>query len=223
MKLSIIIPLYNEKETVKELLKRVDNVKIDKEIIIIDDCSDDGSREILKKLDHKYKIIYHIKNKGKGAAIRTGLKYVTGDIIIIQDADLEYDPSEYLSLIRPILEEGCKVVYGSRMLGDNKISYPLAYLANILLSFVTSVLYSQKITDMETCYKVFLREVISEIKIESNRFDFEPEITAKILKKGYRIKEVPISYNGRKFEEGKKINWRDGVAALFALFKYKFF
>jgi len=224
MKLSIIIPTYNEKKTLLKLLKKVEKVnigKITKEIIIVDDFSTDGTRDLLKNIK-KHKIFYHTKNKGKGSAIRTALKHITGDIIIIQDADLEYDPNEYPKLLKPILEGETKVVYGSRFMKKHNPKYKLYYLGNIFLSIFARILYARKITDMETCYKVFKREVFDNIKLKAKRFDFEPEITAKIIKKGYKIIEVSIQYQCRDFKEGKKISWRDGVKAIWCLFKYRF-
>lgn len=229
MKLSIIIPVYNEEKTILEIINRIKREKlgnIKKEIIIIEDFSTDSTKKILSRLkDNSLKIYYHKKNQGKGSAIRTGLKYATGDIILIQDADLEYDPKEYKKLLRPILQNKAKVVYGSRLevIRKNlKKMYKLHYIGNLFLTFLTNLLYGADITDMETGYKVFKKDVIKNIKLRSKRFDFEPEVTAKILKKGYKIKEVPISFAGRKFNEGKKITWKDGVKALFYLIKYRF-
>lgn len=226
MKLSIIVPVYNEEKTVKEIIRRVMAVplSIEKEIIIVDDFSTDSTKEILKKIDNKnINIVYHSKNQGKGSAIRTGIKYTTGDIIIIQDADLEYNPEEYPKLIQPILDGKTKVVYGSRYKG--KITGPnlLSHLyGNKLLTFITKLLYFQNISDMETCYKVLKKEVLNNINLKAKRFDFEPEITAKIIKKGFKIYEVPITYQSRLFDEGKKITWRDGIKALYYLIKYRF-
>lgn len=229
MKLSIIIPAYNEEKNILKVLNNVKKVnlgKITKEIIIVDDFSTDSTRKILSKLkDKSTKIFFHQKNQGKGAAIRTGLKHTTGGIITIQDADLEYNPEEYPKLLKPILENKTKVVYGSRLAAikmNLKKMYKLHYLGNIFLTIMTNILYGAKITDMETCYKVFRREVIENIKLKAKRFDFEPEITAKILKKGYKIIEIPISFVGRTFNEGKKITWRDGIKALYYLVKYRF-
>jgi len=223
MKLSIIIPVYNEKNTILEVLNRVEKVDagMKKEIIIVDDYSTDGTREILKKLT-KYKILYHDKNMGKGSAIRTGLRHSTGDILLIQDADLEYKPEEYPVLLKPILDGKAEVVYGSRFLQKHKPRYWLNYQGNKLISLITRALFFQKITDMETCYKVFKADVIKRIKLKAKRFDFEPEITAKIMKKGYKIYEVPISYKCRSYAEGKKITWKDGLAALWHIIKYRF-
>lgn len=230
MKLSIIIPAYNEENNILEILDRVKKAKLDnitKEIIIVDDFSIDNTKKILSELkDSSIKIFFHQQNQGKGAAIRTGLKHATGEIILIQDADLEYNPEEYLILLKPILENQAKVVYGSRMETIKKNMskmYKLHYFGNVLLTLTTNILYGAKITDMETGYKVFRKEVIDNINLRARRFDFEPEITAKILKKGYKIVEIPIGFTARKFEEGKKITWRDGVKALFYLLRYRFF
>lgn len=229
MKLSILIPAYNEEENILEVINRVQKAKLEgvtKEIIIIDDFSTDKTRRVLMDIkDGSLKIFFHPKNLGKGAAIRTGLKHATGDIILIQDADLEYNPKEYPILLKPILENKTKVVYGSRLeaIRENIANmYKLHYFGNIFLTIITNFLYRTKITDMETGYKVFKKEVLDGIELKARRFDFEPEITAKILKKGYKIVEVPISFVARKFEDGKKITWRDGIKALFYLIKYRF-
>ena len=229
MKLSIIIPAYNEEKTILKVISRVKNAKlgnIKKEVIVVDDFSTDGTKRVLSKLKNKgMKIFFHEKNQGKGAAIRTALKHATGDVILIQDADLEYDPKEYKKLIKPIIEGKAKVVYGSRFESIRKNlekMYKLHYFGNLFLTVMTNILYGAKITDMETGYKVFRKEVIEGIKLRARRFDFEPEITAKILKKGYKIMEVPIDFMGRKFSEGKKITWKDGVKALYYLLKYRF-
>jgi len=229
MKLSIVIPAYNEEKTILEVIKKVKKVRLNnvtKEIIIVDDFSNDGTEKILSRIkDKSIKIFFHKKNVGKGSAIRTGLNHATGDVILIQDADLEYDPVEYGKLLNPIMENKTKVVYGSRLDAikrNLKKMYKLHYFGNLFLTIMTNILYGAKISDMETGYKVFKREVIEDIKLKAKRFDFEPEITAKILKKGYKIKEVPINFMGRKFKEGKKITWIDGVKALYYLIKYKF-
>ena len=229
MKLSIIIPVYNEEKTILKVISKVKNQKLNKikkEIIIVDDFSKDGTGKILSGLKNKdIKIFFHEKNQGKGAAIRTGLRHATGDVILIQDADLEYDPKEYPKLLKPIMDGKAKVVYGSRIEAiRRKIEsmYKLHYFGNVFLTIVTNVLYGSKITDMETGYKLFRREVIKNIRLRARRFDFEPEITAKILKRGYRIEEIPIDFTGRKFREGKKITWRDGIKALLYLIKYRF-
>jgi glycosyltransferase involved in cell wall biosynthesis len=225
LKLSVIIPCYNEKSTVAEIVHRVRAVGLAHEIIVVDDGSTDGTREVLAQVPtgDDLKVIYHDRNLGKGAAVRTGFKNATGDVLLIQDADLEYDPREYPILIKPIEEGISKVVYGSRFLGGpRKAMFFWNMVANRTLTLVTNVLYNSIISDMETCYKVFRAEVIQGIPLRSRRFDFEPEITAKVLKRGYRIYEVPISYNGREWEEGKKITWRDGVIALWTLIRYRF-
>ena len=224
-KISILIPVYNEYNSLLELLKRVESVDfcgMEKEIILIDDYSTDGTKDLYPQIQHK--VLFHEKNLGKGAALRTGLKEATGDIIIIQDADLEYNPQDYVPLVNIVKTNAADVVYGSR-LSDTRNQGKfllLSYLANITLSFLTRILFDTYITDMETCYKVFRADVIKDINIESNRFDFEPEITAKVLKKGVRYMEAPISYDARKASEGKKIGWKDGVQAIWTLVKYRF-
>lgn len=227
-KISILIPVFNEANTLKAILKKVEETNfcgLEKEIILIDDCSTDGTRDILKELgEDKYKILYHEKNMGKGAALRTGLEHATGDIVVIQDADLEYDPADYESLIKLILDGKADAAYGSRFLsGKLSGSFMLTHwLGNKLLTLITNILYNATLTDMETCYKAFKTEFIKGLKIESDRFDFEPEITAKILKKGARLYELPISYYGREHSEGKKITWKDGFQAVWALVKFRF-
>ena len=229
MKLSIIIPVYNEEKSILEVIKKVKEVKLNniiKEIIIVDDFSTDNTKKILSELkDSSLKIFFHQKNIGKGAAVRTGLKYTTGDIIIIQDADQEYNPEEYEKLLKPIIENKTKVVYGSRteaIRKNLKKMYKLHYFGNLFLTIMTNILYGAKITDMETGYKMFRKEVIEKMNLKAKRFDFEPEITAKILKRGYKITEIPIYFVGRKFNEGKKITWKDGIKALYYLIKYRF-
>lgn len=228
--ISIIIPVYNEINTLEKMLKKVENVKmcsLQKEIILVDDGSTDGSRDLLKEFEqnNQYKVYFHSKNMGKGAAIRTAISYSTGDIIIIQDADLEYDPEDYNDLIQLIIEDKADVVYGSRLSGGKPArSFKFThYLGNKFLTLITNLLYDSTLTDMETCYKAFRADVIKSITIKSNRFEFEPEITAKILKRKYHLYETPISYYGRDYHEGKKITWKDGFTALFALVKYRFF
>ena len=224
MKLSVVIPVYNEKNTIKDLIRKVDGVNLDKEIIIVDDYSTDGTREILKSLENndKYKFFFHDKNMGKGAALRTGFKHVTGDIVIIQDADLEYDPNEYEKLIVPIIEGNADVVFGSRFLtGQHRVLLFWHYLGNKLLTTLSNMFTNLNLTDMETCYKVFKKEVLNEINFKSNRFGFEPEFTVKVAKRRYRIYEVPISYFGRDYSEGKKITWKDGVIAIWCIIRYK--
>ena len=224
-KISILIPVYNEKNSLIEILQRIEAVdfELEKEIILIDDFSTDGTRELYKDLT--YKIIMHQRNLGKGAALRTGLREATGDIIIIQDADLEYNPKDYRPLVDLIVKNVADVVYGSRLADERNSSnfLFLSFFANITLSWLTRILYGTYLTDMETCYKAFRADILKDISIKSNRFDFEPEITAKILKKNIRFMEIPISYNARKTEEGKKITWKDGIQAIFTLFKYRFF
>lgn len=226
-KVSIIIPVYNEKDTLKMLLEKVEQANfsgLEKEIIIVDDCSNDGTTDILKELSQNYKVLFHEKNQGKGAAIRTAVKEATGDFVVIQDADLEYLPDDYDKLLPLLINNEADVVYGSRFKNEqNSKNFILKNkLANMFLTALTNVLYGAKITDMETCYKAFKREFIQAITIKSNRFDFEPEITAKIMKKKARLVEVPISYFGRGHEEGKKINWRDGIHAILTLIKFRF-
>ncbi len=223
-KISILIPVYNEKNSLLELLRRVEAVdfQLEKEIILIDDCSTDGTRELYKDLP--YKILYHTRNKGKGAALRTGLREATGDIIIIQDADLEYNPVDYKPLVELIRTNCADVVYGSRLADTRNTGnfLLLSFLGNTILSMLTRLLYGVYMTDMETCYKAFRADVIKNIEIESDRFDFEPEITAKVLKRGVRYMETPISYHARSVAEGKKITWKDGLQAVWTLFKYRF-
>jgi glycosyltransferase involved in cell wall biosynthesis len=223
--LTVLIPVYNERATVAEIIRRVRlvDIALTVEIIVVDDGSTDGTDKILRAIeDSTVKVITHAKNQGKGAALRTGLAEARGDIVVIQDADLEYDPDDWQSLLEPILKGKAVVVYGSRFTGQRKNMLPLHWIGNRFLSLVTNVLYSSTLSDMETCYKCFDRRAIEGITIRSNRFDFEPEITAKLLRRGYRIYEVPISYAGRDLDEGKKISWRDGFGALKALIKFRF-
>ena len=228
IKVSIVIPCFNESNSIKDIIKAViDSPVPNKEIIIVDDCSNDETREILQQQIGPLvdKIIYHEKNKGKGAALSTGISNVTGDIVIIQDADLEYSPKEYPILLEPFIEGKADVVYGSRFMGGrpHRVLYYWHSLANIFLTTLSNMFTNINLTDMETCYKVFRREIIQSIKIEEDRFGFEPEITAKIAKLGCRIYEVGISYSGRTYQEGKKINWKDGVHALWCILKYNLF
>ena len=226
-KVSILIPVYNEINTLLPLLEKVEKASfggLEKEIILVDDCSTDGTKDILKNLENKYKVLYHKVNQGKGAALRTGFAAVTGDIAVIQDADLEYDPDDYDGVIKLILNEGADVAYGSRFLNlnESKTVVKVNFFANKMLTFMTNLLFGAKLTDMETCYKAFKTEFIKDIQIKSDRFDFEPEITAKVLKKKAKLKEAPIKYCGRTFEEGKKITWKDGIHAVLALVKFRF-
>ncbi len=227
MKISVVIPVYNEINTIEEILARVDKVSIKKEIIVIDDLSIDGTRERLKKIaadKENVKVIYHSRNRGKGAALRTGFESVTGDIIIIQDADLEYDPNEYPKLLEPILDGRADVVYGSRFIGGpHRVLFFWHYMGNKLLTLISNALTNLNLTDMETCYKVFKSQILKDINLKSNRFGFEPEFTAKVAKKRLRIYEVPISYSGRTYSEGKKITWKDGFVAFCLIFWYRFF
>jgi glycosyltransferase involved in cell wall biosynthesis len=225
MLLSVIIPVYNEKNTILKILEKVKSVKIDKEIIIVDDFSTDGTREILESLkgkDEKLKIIFQKKHVGKGFAIRTALKFVEGEIVLIQDADLEYDPNEYPKLIGPILEGKAKVVYGSRVLKKNPKASIIFYIGGRFLSFLTNLLYGTNITDEPTGYKVFSTDVLKSIDLKCLGFEFCPEVTAKVAKKGYKIYEVPINYNPRSIKEGKKIRFKDALKAVFTLIKYRF-
>jgi len=225
--LSVIIPAYNEKDTILKIISLVKKVPISKEIIIIDDFSKDGTRKILEKIkDPEIKVLLHDKNYGKGHAIRTGISQISGEIVIIQDADLEYDPQDYPKLIKPIIEGKSKVVYGTRFPRGGKhpsIFKNSFFLANKILTTASNILYHANITDEPTCYKVFNSKVFKNINLKCERFEFCPEVTAKIRKKGYKIYEVPISYHPRSIEEGKKIKWKDGFEALGVLIKYRFF
>lgn len=226
-KVSIIVPVYNEISTLDKILEKIENASfcgLEKEIILIDDMSTDGTREHLKDFEEKYKVFYHDKNQGKGAAIRTGMAHITGDIMVIQDADLEYDPEDYKDLIQLIVDDRADVVYGSRLTGAKPSrSFMFTHLlGNKLLTLTTNILYGATLTDMETCYKAFKTTILEGIEIKSDRFDFEPEITAKVLKKKARIYELPISYYGREYAEGKKITWKDGVHAILALLRFRF-
>jgi len=225
MKLSVIIPVYNEKNTIREILNQIRAQDIEKEIIVVDDFSTDGTRDIImREKNQNTMVIFHSENRGKGRAIRTALQHVTGDIIIIQDADLEYDPRDYFKLLEPIKSGKVKVVYGSRRSASNyKKSYYRFLLGGIFLSWLTNLLYGSSITDEPTCYKVFKADVLKNMNLKCERFEFCPEVTAKVLRMGYDIHEVPISYNPRKIEEGKKIGYWDGLVAIYTLLKYRFF
>jgi glycosyltransferase involved in cell wall biosynthesis len=229
LKLSVIIPCYNEATTVATLLDKVRAVDIgdiEKEILVVDDASTDGTRDILREQASRGDIFLHLLpgNQGKGAAVRTGLRHATGDILLIQDADLEYDPDDYPTLLRPILTGRSKVVYGSRFLGEHKAMYFWHAVGNQILTLITNILFDTTLTDMETCYKVFTRDIADRLVLNSNRWGFDPEITAKIMRMGHRIYEVPIAYTGREFWEGKKIvAWKDGPRVLLTLLRYRFF
>lgn len=241
MKLSIIVPAYNEISTVAEILRRVRAVPLavpvgygresrsvvafEREVVVVDDGSTDGTRDVLRELADEPDVIvvFHERNRGKGAAVRTALEYADGDVMLIQDADLEYDPREYPALLQPIAEGRSQVVYGSRFRGGpTKAMFFWHMVGNRLLTLITNVLYDTILSDMETCYKVFTREVADQLDLKASGWGFDPEITAQILKRGYRIYEVPISYTGREFEEGKKIGWRDGLIVLWTLLKHRF-
>lgn len=223
MKLSVVIPVYNEKDTILKIFEEVKAVNLEKEIILVDDFSTDGTREILQSLsENGTRVFFHEHNKGKGAALRTGFGHVTGDIIIVQDADLEYDPRQYPKLIQPIIDGKADVVYGSRFVtGDyRRVLFFWHSVGNRFLTLLSNLLTNLNLTDMETCYKAFRREVLERITIEEDRFGFEPEITAKIAKLNLRIYETGISYSGRSYKEGKKIGWKDGISALRCILKY---
>ena len=227
MKLSVVIPVYNEVNTLLHLIERVQQSPVDKEIIVVDDCSSDGTTDLLKRasLAPNVRMMFHPVNQGKGAALRTGFAAVSGDMVIVQDADLEYDPQEYPKLIKPIIDGLADVVYGSRFAGGetHRVLYFWHSIGNRVLTLVSNAFTNLNLTDMETCYKVFRREVLRQIAIEENRFGFEPEITAKVAKLRVRVFEVGISYAGRTYEEGKKIGWKDGVRALWCIVKYNLF
>ncbi len=232
MFLSVVIPVYNERNTIREIVAKVYNLNINKEIILVDDGSTDGTIQELKNIEREFdevRVIFHSRNQGKGAALRTGFGQVKGDYVIVQDADLEYDPADFHKLLEVVESGEAEVVYGSRFVGKTKRDiyrkgnmHWLHLIGNKFLTKATNLLYGVKLTDMETCYKLIPANLIRQIKIRSDRFNFEPEITAKILKRGYKIKEVPIHYSGREMSEGKNISWRDGPAALWALIKFRF-
>ena len=226
MRLSIVMPAYNEQETIRELISRVMNTPFEKEIIIVDDASTDGTQDVLRTMsDPRLRIFFHDRNQGKGAALRTGFTHTTGDIILIQDTDLEYDPREYTKLIAPILDGRAEVVYGSRFMGGDahRVLFFWHYVGNKFLTILSNMFTNLNLSDMETGYKVFKKEVLNRITIKEQRFGFEPEITAKIARLGCRIYEVGISYSGRTYKEGKKINWKDGVSAIRCIIKYGVF
>jgi glycosyltransferase involved in cell wall biosynthesis len=226
MRLSVVIPVYNEVGTIEEIVSRVRAVPLEKEILIVDDGSTDGTRQRLEDIVGRddVKVLYHERNKGKGAALRTGFAAATGDVVITQDADLEYDPRDYRALLEPILDGRADVVYGSRFLGGpHRVLFFWHYVGNRVLTLLSNALSNLNLTDMETGYKVFRREILSDLPLRSNRFGFEPEFTVKIAKRMLRVYEVPISYSGRTYAEGKKITWRDGVVAIFALLRFRLF
>lgn len=232
LRLSVVIPVYNEEKTLRHLVDRVRAVPIRKELILVDDCSKDQSREVMKQLEaeggadefNRIRVYFHDANTGKGGALRTGFSKVEGDVVIIQDADLEYDPDEYPRLLQPIIEDRADVVFGSRFLGDqaHRVLYYWHYLGNKFLTTLSNCFTNLNLTDMETCYKVFRREVIDEItpKLVQNRFGFEPEVTARVARRRYRIYEISVSYSGRTYAEGKKIGWKDGFSALWCIIRF---
>lgn len=222
--LSVVMPVYNERATIDEIISRVLAVPLRIQLIVVDDCSTDGTRERLIELQRErgFTLLLQDRNQGKGAALRRGFEEVKGDLVIIQDADLEYSPEEYPALIELICQGRADVVYGSRFLGRHRVFLFSHYLGNRLLTLITNVLYNTMLSDMETCYKVMRTEVLRSMVLRSNGFGIEPELTAKIFKRGYRVYEVPITYDGRGYEEGKKITWRDGIVALWVLLKYRF-
>jgi glycosyltransferase involved in cell wall biosynthesis len=224
-KLTVIIPVFNEAKTLEEIVRRVQAAPfpLEKELLIVNDASTDATREILTRMNGgNIRVLHHDKNQGKGAAIRTAQAHVSGDLVIIQDADLEYYPEEYEKLARPILDGRADVTYGTRFLGTHRVFLYWHYAGNRFLTFVTNLLYNTMLSDMETCFKMCKSEIFKGMVLRSNRFGFEPEFTAKVFKRGYKVYEVPISYNGRGYEEGKKITWKDGVAALYFLLKFRF-
>ena len=225
MKLSVVMPVYNEIGTIEEIIRRVKAVDIDKEIVIVDDCSTDGTREYLQKMnDPIIRVFFHEKNTGKGAAVRLGIAQTTGDVIVIQDADLEYNPQEYHQLLEPILDGRADVVYGSRFRGSAiRVHLFWHSLGNKLLTVLSNMFTNLNLTDMEVCYKMFKAEALRKIRLRSNRFGFEPEVTAKVARMGCRIYEIPVSYSGRDYSEGKKIGWKDALVAFYCIIRYHFF
>lgn len=228
MKLSVVIPVYNEKNTIETLVKKVEEAVTpgwEKEIVLVEDSSTDGTRDMLKQYESRHKVIYHEKNQGKGAALRTGFQSATGDYVLVQDADLEYDPEEYPALLAPVTKFGADVVYGSRFMGESahRVVYYWHYLGNRFLTTLSNMFTNLNLTDMETCYKLFKREIIQKIRLDQDRFGFDPEVTAKVARiKPIKIFEVGISYNGRTYAEGKKITWKDGIRVVYCIVKYAF-
>lgn len=225
MLLSVIMPVYNERDTIEKIIEQVLSEPTEKELVIVDDCSKDGTRDLLQKInDPRIRIFFHEVNQGKGAAIRTAISLLSGDIAIIQDADLEYNPQEYSRMIKPILEDKADVVYGSRFRGpEQRVLFFWHYLANKFLTLLSNMMTNLNLSDMETCYKAFRSVTLQKIHVESNRFGVEPELTAKVAKLGCRVYEVPISYYGRDYTEGKKITWRDGFSAVWCIIKFNVF
>jgi glycosyltransferase involved in cell wall biosynthesis len=222
--LSVVMPAFNEAATIEEIIRRVLAVPLRIELIVVDDCSTDGTRDMLTRLqgDLGFTLLLQPRNQGKGAALRAGFEMVGGDLVVIQDADLEYSPEEFVTLIELICDGRADVVYGSRFLGRHRVFLFTHYLGNRLLTLLTNILYNTMLTDMETCYKVMRTDVLRSMTLRSNGFGIEPELTAKIFKRGYRVYEIPITYDGRGYEDGKKIGWRDGFVALWVLFRYRF-
>jgi glycosyltransferase involved in cell wall biosynthesis len=226
-KLSVVVPVFNERNTLVEIVRRMRQVRlpegIEREIIIVDDGSSDGTREVLKQLgDSTVRVVMHPENRGKGAAVRTGFAHATGDYVLVQDADLEYDPEDWPKLLNPVLRGKARVVYGSRFTGERRNMLFMHWVGNRFLSLMTNLLYNTTLSDMETCYKLIDRSLLDDMELRSHRFEIEPELTAKLLKRKIRIYEVPISYTGREYDEGKKITWRDGFSAIATLVKYRF-
>ena len=232
MKLSIIMPVYNEAQTLKEILGRIDKInlgRIKKEIILVDDASTDGSREIIKKFGSNHVKIFQEKNKGKGAALKAGIKVALGDFIIFQDADLEYDPNDYIKLLQPILDNKTNITFGSRFVNQkfvlfrkNRTMHPTHWIGNKFLTFIFNLLYHTDLTDVEPCYKMFKSDILKEVNVVSNSFEYDIELMCKLVKKGHKILQIPVRYYPRNFQQGKKINWKDGIIAFLTMVKYRF-